>query len=110
MLRWVTITISSQILGKDFIIGGFRVDAQRDRRDAVNFLGNMGIPVEHEAGRVRVGTEVLEDKPFVLFNTLELGVTQGAELVKTVASGTEHSSRDLFMLLLIAIELVKAGS
>ena len=76
----------------------------------MNFLGNMGIPVEHEAGRVRVGTEVLEDKPFVLFNTLELGVTQCAELVKTVASGTEHSSWDLFMLLLIAIELVKAGS
>ena len=103
MLRWVTITISSQILGKDFIIGGFRVDAQRDRRDAVNFLGNMGIPVEHEAGRVGVRTEVLENKPFVLFNTLKLCITQGANLIKTVASRTKHSSRDLLALFLITV-------
>jgi len=76
----------------------------------VNFLGDVGVPVEHEASRVRVGTEVLKDEPLVFLNPLELGVAQRADLVKTVTGRTENSSGDLLTMLLVAIQLLKAGS
>ena len=76
----------------------------------MHFLRDMGVPVEHEASRVRVGTEVLKDEPLVLLNPLELGVTQCADLVKTVTGRTENSSGDLLTMLLVAIELLKAGN
>lgn len=76
----------------------------------MNFLGDVGVPVEHEASRVRVGTEVLKDEPLVFLNPLELGVAQRADLVKTVTGRTENSSGDLLTMLLVAIQLLKAGS
>jgi len=70
----------------------------------------MGVTVEHEAGSVSVSAKIFEDEPLILLNPFKLGVTQGADLVKTIAGRTKHSSGDLLTLLIVAVELLKAGS
>jgi len=76
----------------------------------VDFPGDVGVAVEHEASRVRVGPEVLKDQPLVLLNPLELGVTQRADLVQTVTGRAENRSGHLVTVLLVATQLLKAGS
>ena len=75
----------------------------------MRLLRDVSITVENETGCMSVGTHVLKDQPFVHFHSFQLGVSQGANLVETIASRSKHSSRYLLSLLLLTVQLVKAS-
>jgi len=60
----------------------------------MHLRGNVRVTVEHEGGRVRVGTHVIENKPVADFSAPEFSFVLIANLVKAVAGGPKHSGRD----------------
>jgi len=60
----------------------------------VDLFGDVRVAVEDEGGGVRVGAHLLEDEPVADLSALKLGFRLLADLIKTVAGGSEHGSRD----------------
>jgi hypothetical protein len=62
--------------------------------DAVDAVGYVCVPVEHEARRVSVSAHILPHEPVPHVDMGQQGRLEGAHLVQTVAGGSEHRSGD----------------